>query len=150
MGVPTDNASMVRAITIMPGFVVPSFGISYLEQWRIRCVVDFGELDKWWKFLFCLCIINNTRPCLLLFVVCVAFAFVRGGYHCNDIFLKSCQRTFEAAVTTSVDLVVFNDGLVHEVLQIGNSTTIVLVNLVLHPLCPCFRLFDTSVGIEGM
>ena len=76
MSVPTDAASMIRAITIIQGLVVPRFGVPYLEQWGVRCVVDFDELDKWWSFLFCLCIVSSTRLCFLLFVVCVAFAFV--------------------------------------------------------------------------
>ena len=128
MGVPMDTTSMIRAITIMPGFVVPSFGISYLEQWRIRCVVDFGELDKRWNLPFCLLVISSVGLCLLWFhlecpffhpdntlpnlvaatlpktqtqhrrqvVVCAAFAFGCGGYHCYDVLLKSCGQTFKS------------------------------------------------------
>ena len=46
MSMPTDATSMVWAITIMPGLVVPRFGVSYLEQWGVGCVVDFGELGE--------------------------------------------------------------------------------------------------------
>ena len=58
------------------------------------------------------------------------------------VLLKSRGLTFEFVFAISVNLVVFNNSLVHEVLQIGDPTMIIFINLISYPLHPCLGLFN--------
>ena len=67
--------------------------------------------------------------------------------HGDNVLLDSCDGAVEISRNTN-NLVVLDDGLVHEVLSAFEGTLIKSIYLIAYPLCPCFRSEDFSIHGE--